>query len=444
MRGWGNGFTKSLGKYSDSLDGKMNDFGDRFNEQLAEASKNDDLSEVIDARKPTEQPAYQTLGQRLNTESTPVFEEANQAIKVDSILPANTVISDDVESQVINFAKSLPEGFKIAVISDSHYEDHILTHFGHYQFTQDAYKHVTALNLLSGYVDVIIANGDNTNGCNPAVVNTVAEGSDYADMITTKDSVTDRYCILGNHDDNSAFKYTQYGDNQKILPMMPADMVSESQFKTMYHTGDLINGEVRNGDSLYFYKDYDDAKIRLIGLETEDIPEDVLNDDGSIKYDRYWYHTYSQAQINWIANTALATVPEGYRIYIVGHAPINGADQYQHNQDIMLGLLDAVSTGAAYTGTSDSSVPNELKITVSADYSNQGARKIIGCLAGHIHKETITPLGNYTMATVTCDLNKSEQAIGTSDAMALTVVTIQPDKVILSGFGHATNREYSY
>ena len=425
----------------DDVDQSQKDFKDRYNEQIA---GNTDLNEVIDARKPTNKTSYVTLGERLNVESTPVYEEASLDIDIDQSLNLGGKLSAEVNNSLEEFKANLPEeGFRIAVISDSHFEDMASSNFfGAYPQTKDALTHVTAFNKLADSVDVMIALGDNVNGCYPIVDKTIADGSDYADLITYK-SGPDRFVLPGNHDDGSAAKYINYGDNQTILPLKPNQVINNNQFKDIFRTRELINGEKRDNGSLYFYKDYPDAKIRMIGLYTEDVPEDILNSDGSIKYDRYWYHTYSQQQINWIANVALMNVPADYSVFIVAHAPINNKDAKQYNNDMMKNVLDAFCTGGSYNGSSSTEVPNELKISINCDYTTQGTRKIAGFLAGHIHTESIVPLTNFTLSTVTCDANKVADLTGTADAMAFQVVTIQPDKVLFNGFGRATDREYN-
>lgn len=426
----------------DDVDQSQKDFEDRYNNQIA---GNTDIKEVIDARQPTNKTSYVTLGERLNVESTPVYEEASLDIDIDQSLNLGGKLSGEVNNRLEEFKANLPEeGFRIAVISDSHFEDMASSNFfGAYPQTKDALTHVTAFNKLADSVDVMIALGDNVNGCYPIVDKTIADGSDYADLITYK-SGPDRFVLPGNHDDGSAAKYINYGDNQTILPLKPNQVINNSQFKDMFRTRELINGEKRDNGSLYFYKDYQDAKVRIVGLYTEDVPEDILNSDGSIKYDRYWYHTYSQQQINWIANVALMNVPADYSVFIVAHAPINNKDAKQYNNDMMKSVLDAFCTGGSYNGSSSTEVPNELRISVNCNYTTQGTRKIAGFLAGHIHTESIMPLTNFTLSTVTCDANKVANLIGTADAMAFQVVTIQPDKVLFNGFGRATDREYSY
>lgn len=442
LRAWAHRMKDGLGNYSDELDTKLTDFDQRFSDQINGSTDND---EVIDARRPYGQSAYDTLGKRLDDMPSDAEIDADVS-DTDDIAGA---LSDTMKAGLDSFIETLPsDGFKVAVISDSHFEDHYDTsYFGTYKYTKDTYEHLNAFNYLAKVANVLIANGDNTNGNNPDVANTIAETATFADKILMQSNTADKYILPGNHDDNTAFKYSQYNNNQTILPIMPSNIISKDQFKQLFKTNDLINGESRDNGSIYFYKDYAAQKIRLIGLDSEDLPQDVLNDDGSVKYDRYWYHTYSQAQMNWLVGTALTGVPDGYQVMIISHAPVDGtADKLQFNQDLMVGLLNAFATGQSFSGASVDAVPTELKIDVNADFTSQGARTIIGAFAGHIHRESMTTENNFVVPTFTCDANKSADQVGTDKAMALYVITVQTDQrlVTISGFGHTTTRTYNY
>lgn len=67
LRGWALGLFEGFTDYSDSLDAKMTDFDNRFDDQMIAATDGDkDLSEVVDARRPTGGDAFKTLGKRLD------------------------------------------------------------------------------------------------------------------------------------------------------------------------------------------------------------------------------------------------------------------------------------------------------------------------------------------------------------------------------------------
>lgn len=366
-------------------------------------------------------------------------------IDIDDNVDIGESLPINLKKQLDDFKAKLPEDqFKIAIISDAHYEDRYRnTIWGSYPYTKDAYKHLTAFNYLQDSVDVMIANGDHVNGLDSSIENTKQELSAYNEKLLTGVN-TDRYALVGNHDDGSPSK----SYNKAITP---AEIISNDELEKLFHTHDLINGEVRNNGSMYFYKDYDEAKIRLVGLYTEDIPENAVNADGTPKFTRWLYHTYGQAQLDWLAKVAFSNIPADYQVVVVGHAPLyygwtdEGAHQY--NSELLKGLLDAVDVGNSFSGTSTTEVPTEMKVSVNADYSEQGPRPVAAFIAGHVHKELTVPLDRFTMTTVLNDCNtKADTEPDSAQSMAFTVYCFDTAKrtVSIYGFGRATDRKYSY
>ena len=366
-------------------------------------------------------------------------------VNVDEGADIGEALPNNLKKQLDDFKAKLPEDqFKIAIISDAHYEDRYRnTIWGSYPHTKDAYKHLTAFNYLQDAVDVMIANGDHVNGLDASVENTKQELSAYNEKLLTGVN-TDRYALAGNHDDGSPSK----SYNKAITP---AEIISNDELEQLFHTHDLINSEVRNDGSMYFYKDYDDAKIRLVGIYTEDIPETAVNDDGTPKFTRWLYHTYGQAQLDWLAKVAFSNIPADYQVVVVGHAPLyygwtdEGAHQY--NFELLKGLLDAVDVGNSFSGTSTTEAPTEMKVSVNADYSEQGPRPVAAFIAGHVHKELTVPLDRFTMTTVLNDANTDSTVESDSaQSMAFTVYCFDKAKrkVSMYGFGRATDRKYDY
>ncbi|MCI2960351.1 metallophosphoesterase [Pediococcus pentosaceus] len=366
-------------------------------------------------------------------------------VNVDEGADIGEALPNNLKKQLDDFKAKLPEDqFKIAIISDAHYEDRYRnTIWGSYPHTKDAYKHLTAFNYLQDAVDVMIANGDHVNGLDASVENTKQELSAYNEKMLTGVN-TDRYALAGNHDDGSPSK----SYNKAIAP---AEIISNDELEQLFHTHDLINGEVRNDGSMYFYKDYDEAKIRLVGLYTEDIPENAVNDDGTPKFTRWLYHTYGQAQLDWLAKVAFSNIPKEYQVVVVGHTPLyygwtdTGANQY--NFELVKGLLDAVDVGNSYSGSSSSAVPTDMQVSVNADYSEQGPRPVAAFIAGHVHKELTVPLDRFTMTTVLNDANTDSTVESDSaQSMAFTVYCFDTAKrkVSMYGFGRATDRKYDY
>lgn len=422
----------------DEVDQSQKDFEDRYNDQIA---GNTDLDEVIDARKPINKPSYATLGARLN--DMPSNEDVD--VQVDDSIDIGGELDPQIKNQLDSFALGLPKsGFKVLIVTDSHYEDLYdkSSPYG-YPYAYDALQHLSAVNYLSQYVDVVIAGGDNTNGLNEDVSHNIADQDLFSTKILETETKADKFILLGNHDDGSTAI--------RLGTLTSEDVVKTEDFKKLYRTTELRYGEQRDDGSLYFYKDYPDSKIRLIGLDGLDIPESTVNDDGSIKYTRYFNYSYSQAQIDWLASEALRNIPDGYQIIVTTHIPLvydfsPNAETTWTNGNILEGLLNAVATGSSFTGKSEDGTPSELQAIVAADFTTQGPRKVAGLWAGHVHTEKITKRDNFTQCLFINDCNTDPNETDTIGALGLTVATVDPasSTVTLSGLGRATNRSYTY
>lgn len=366
-------------------------------------------------------------------------------VNIDESLDIGGKLPRSWATQVDDFIAKLPAGgFKMAIVSDSHYEDlYDESSVYSYQYTADAFKHLNAFNRLGNSVDVMIAAGDNVNGLDGDVQHTIADGTVYATKLLQTSMAADKYVLLGNHDDNSP--------QLRLGNLLPTDVITDDQFKKMYQTDDLINGENRSDGSLYFYKDYADKKVRVIGLNSFDVPEGVTNTDGTVKYPRYLISNYSQDQINWLANVALKNVPADYQIMVVAHAPLPygyspSSEGHMYNQTVVEGLLNAVATGSSYSGKSEDGTPTECQVSIATDFNQQGPRPVVGFFGGHVHREIIKPLDHFTNCVVLADANVDKENVGTINELGITVVTVDTAnrKVTLNGLGRATDRQFTY
>lgn len=427
---------------------------DNVNNVLSEITDNAGDSaapEVIAARNDGVK-IYGTLQERLN-QKVAVSTDYQSS---DTINPIFNDEIDRVKSQV-DSAK-----FNLLVNTDAHYDNRSdlgkpIQYQGAGSYSMD---HLSNTVALGTEVDAVIANGDNTQGDNWNPGTTEKEMS----IITNKlmDNIdSDVFMILGNHDtDDVSLQYplASLSSDERGKPELT---VSESAVKASYRTSELHNGEVRNGNSLYFYKDYPDKKIRLIGINTQDTQE-LVDENGVIKYPRFVSYVISQEQLEWIANVALKTTPSDYHVVMIGHAPLTndattpatGTMMYPTtitNLSTLATVIDAFTAGSKVQATND--FVQDYQVDVTADFTTRGAGVFVGYFCGHAHQQKLVDYHTFKICILLNSLawtgspsTGKTRRIGTAKEDAQTIVSIDTETrtVSLIGFGSATNAQFTY
>lgn len=339
--------------------------------------------------------------------------------------------------------------FNLVVNTDTHYQER--TTYGRFMNAPKTQhlgmRHFSNALALSQDADALIIGGDNNH---PDYLNIDVGKKDIrttASKILDNDTSSDRFMIMGNHDVGDSLILFNGIGKVKLN-----EIVSEAEIKQYYRTADNKFGEVRNGDSLYFYKDYPEKKVRLICIETEDTQE-IVDADGYIKYIRMNTHVISQDQMNWIANTALLTTPEGYHVVMYGHAflvedtDVN-VNEKIFNNGILGNVIDAWKKGTTYSGAS--SIP-DFKISVSVDFTKRGAGQFVGYFCGHEHTESMYDFHGFKVVKLLHSLclpgpkNEVRNAESlTEDANSLISIDTMNRAVNIIGFGAAHDRQFSY
>lgn len=344
------------------------------------------------------------------------------------------------QTEIDELAKKIDtDVFNIGFLTDLHYD------YGKGIGWYSSYKmlrHITNMQDIDHLLDVSLYNGDNINGYMTDTPSLKKQYSEFCNRALISAS-NDVFINLGNHDDGAIGYRTQ------SLSFRPQDVISTAEFKKMHRTAEKLFEESRDGDSLYFYKDYPEKNIRLIGMDCMDVPE-IVNADGTLKYGKQGPFGFRQEQFDWLVSDAL-NVDENMHVVITTHAPLNseastyddGWVEEHFNFEQMVSLLQAFQSGEKITliGTVE-----DFEINVTADFSTQGARTLVGVFCGHSHRETIDDKGTFKV--VRC-LNSRYSDPATVDTLledAWTVIAVDTANrhVDLIGFGRATNRSIDY
>ncbi len=254
--------------------------------------------------------------------------------------------------------------------------------------------------------DAVVFNGDNVD--QPAVKDIPLEKKmmlkELHDFLLTATSSAEMpaFILKGNHDGNY---------NHKVSELNLTSVITDKEWSAVYDKVVPDYGENRNTGANYFYKDFDDKKIRLIGLDTYDLPE-TTNGDGSMKYNRFNTSGLQQAQLNWLANTALQ-VPEGTTVIISMHHPIDGtlatSDDVTKviNHDVLMQIINDFVTGKS------NSVSGTISdVPVKIDYTFNGVGTIAALLSGHFHTDGNVVKNGINYIQTRCSLGAGDNVIG--------------------------------
>lgn len=374
--------------------------------------------------------------------------ELNKQIAVGDNIEIGKDVTAENENAIVNVIAQLDHNnFNIGFITDNH--------GGLCSWTTDysdkyAYDHLNNFLKLDGNVDVMIAGGDNSDCWRPSDQAVAVDNRRFdTQFLFSTDNLSDKFILKGNHDDGSV-RTNDYRRGTRTFKSVP-HVLRDSEFNKMIAADQLLFDEKRNNGKSYFYKDYPNKKVRVIGLNSNDTPDDILLDDGEPKYLGIWRMGYRQEQLNWLANVALQNVPEDYTTVIFSHIQANIPDyendenyanhDTHRNQDILIQIIKDFMAGSSSSLTGNI---EDYEINLKTNFTEQGKRIFAGYIHGHEHVEDATT--DLGFNNIGCFASYNVKGVSTGDTDAWQTISIDRTnrKLIIKGFGRATNRTFSY
>lgn len=206
----------------------------------------------------------------------------------------------------------------------------------------------------------------------------------------------------------------------------------------------------------YGYVDIEEAKVRVIWLNTSDI-FDATTGNALVAGQ---YTMIQQAQVQWFADIALdftdKNTPTDWSVIIMSHDSLS-----QVASSAFANILTAFMNGTSYSGTQTVAVGTYSNvINYSCDFTQQGELTVICEVNGHHHKDMIRELGTTGIKQVyvacegnasACYDNNGETAYytrrrGTSDEHLIDTLVLDKTnrKVYFKRFGVGEDREINY
>lgn len=271
------------------------------------------------------------------------------------------------------------------------------------------------------------------------------------------------FLVVGNHDYNNISELSV--DRQPKGSIIPKKTIYNLLGK--FHKDDCVWG---SKEGMYYYKDFKEAKIRMVFLNTLDKPEEWVTIDG-VEYEKYpWLpNIVSAEQVDWLIDTALNFTDKNDRaewaVIICSHVtpapnvPGNsasiGALQNENQQGIVISkvveaFIAGTSEALSYT---DNQYGGSATINRNADFTSQGAMQLIGWFAGHTHHDYKVTINGVTYITTLCGYYSSgvdenyismQKDTYSEFAVDLLMVDKSARKAIVKRYGAGEDREWTW
>lgn len=329
------------------------------------------------------------------------------------------------------------DNFNVGFITDNHHQlsSYAPNSLAHYAYIAAASRRAP--------LQAIIAGGDNINGWYAKTQKLTETRQATTTLFNRVKAGTDVFFEMGNHDNGIG----QNGNNT------PDTTLSDAEIKAFYQAHSLVYGENRDNGSLYGFKDYPDKKVRLIWLNSFDLPY-TLNVDGTFKYNFLKQSAYQNQQLNWLATTALALPDNTWQTMIFTHCPLPGTFEVaagqtklsQLNSDVLISVLNAFQNGTTFK-VNDTA--RELPVSLNCDFTAQGKGTIIGLISGHIHAdgqmiyEGINCIETAGSLCYSGDANRVKNT-ETEDCWDIFSVDTAARKIHAYRFGFGADRDFTY
>ncbi|WP_158299451.1 metallophosphoesterase family protein [Paenibacillus antri] len=253
----------------------------------------------------------------------------------------------------------------------------------------------------------------------------------------------------GNHDDNSIYDHERKTGSTEHV-------VFPQESKAIWGAASIAVARYDDSrpDSLYFYADFPEKRVRVVVLDCIDHPY-RLKESGELAYVGQWHYVFSQGQLEWLAHRAfdLRDRPE-WSVLILSHVAILqdgvfGTDHPVRNGEALWDIVKAFRTGDRFRGEGGE---GEFAYRIDADFAAQGARDVIGCWFGHVHHDqvvvrdgipNISAVNAWTLQEFPESPKREEGSI-TETAFDIVTADLGAKVCRLTRFGAGASRTVSY
>ncbi|MBE6651294.1 MAG: metallophosphoesterase [Ruminococcaceae bacterium] len=336
-----------------------------------------------------------------------------------------------------NQIKAGPDSMSFGIVSDIHWRTNQM--------------HTAALMekiLTDCSIPYFFNAGDLFSGqgiCKPEA--NIAEFIDYRKLFARIEGK----CLIaeGNHDAvYSTFEAPDYY----------AQNISLSEFYEYYfrHQSQYPD-RVFGPTGTYYYADDKLHKTRLVVLNTHDIPDDSVKEEGRPVYHKFRITGTGirQAQLNWFANVALDVPSTDWTVVLCTHEPMCYSLDNRNEvpgYGIIVKILNAFKKHTKFEGEElYEGQQAHFSTKISVDYTGRGGNFAVW-VGGHTHWDYDLVLdGVLSVATLNdgmhnSDRNPTPHEAGTTNEQAFDIYTIDKTnhKLYVTRIGAGNDREFEY
>lgn len=289
--------------------------------------------------------------------------------------------------------------------------------------------------------------GDVTHG----YLNRATGMDDYMKAMSVYKAIKMFLPVQGNHENNTLYTF-QHTQNRSIKEIIQKNWFFNSVFVPFC----IKNNGVIDKDKLYYSVDFD--KVKVIVLDTNDLPETEVNSSGQLIFASGYQAGIRQEQLDWLIDTL--KMPNPKPVVILSHHSLSaGASQDAntvYNANAVRGILEAYNTSGTFTLEQNPYGGEYFKISVNCDFTGAKEYKganVIGCFAGHTHADAMYTINNihYVVSDSSVPDTSENKEARKSDATSDVIETVKIDtgkkevNIIRFGYGIAVkDRSFTY
>jgi hypothetical protein len=380
-----------------------------------------------------------------------LFNEFNTRITniENNLLPTIVTENTDVLIPQIR-GHQTSKGITFAFLTDLHNEAYPSIYNPNNNIIAKIKRMVQGINIIKKDIKLwaTLVGGDYLTNNNTTIKSNALKA--LVDVTVSLNSINNlpKLMIKGNHDDNSMGTV--------------ADAINPEEFydnsAKLFEENEIII-DSNNPSGCYGYFDIKPQRIRIIFLNSVDIPWIIEND--TLKYKGQWTKGIQQAQLDFVKN-ALTFTENGWSVIFVSHHGVTEVSGYSTSADDYItpenggsqlwGIIKAFKNKATFNRT----ITGDFASSVSVDFTNNASNQVICLLNGHTHCDrNAVKDGMLFLSTTTAtqsnvgtntDGSSYTPVANTKNEAAMDFITVDKFSgiIYLDRYGFGVSRKFYY